>query len=540
MQVFTTRVKTNLDGTLQMTQMIDGIMMTGDNAANEILVELYRGINRVTIPQDTKIVGYFIRSDGYTLEEDGVVTENNEAKVVIPEAAYQVSGNLSIAIRMFDGAYTATYRGYYDENNIFIQVTDENQIEGPNGEPIVTKEFQAWETKIVIATFNCFVQITETDSIIDVYHHIPDVQELLAYIETLDNRREEIEQEETARAIAEGTRQANETQRQTDFTTAMSGWNSTFSGMADQFNQNETKRQGTFETNEAQRQAQETARVQAESTRQSNETTRQSNESTRQTQETAREQAQAVRNALIDGMTVEANELAPYSTPTVTITEVAGHKHIIFGLRPGDPFVIQKVFTSVAEMNAYTGTDIRPGQFVVIAVGGEHPEEDPDNAKMYVKTPSGYSFIMDLSGAQGIQGPIGLTGNGIASCVLNQDYTLTVNYTDGTSYTTTNSIRGLQGETGNGISYIEMNPDYTLTIVYTDGTSLTTDSIRGAKGDTGDGISTISMTNDYHLVIETTNGHSFTSPTSLKGDPGTGGATLNYNSNDRSLLISYY
>ena len=437
MQVFTTRVKTNLDGVLQMTQMIDGIMMTGDNAANEILVELYRGIDRVTIPQDTKIVGYFIRSDGYTLEEDGVVTENNEAKVVIPEVAYQVSGNLSIAIRMFDGAYTATYRGYYDENNTFIQVTDESATEGPNGEPIVTKEFQAWETKIVIATLNCFVQITETDSIIDVYHHIPDVQELLAYIETLDNRREEIEQEETARAIAEGTRQANETQRQTDFTTAMSGWNSAFGGMADQFNQNETQRQETFETNEAQRQAPETARAQAESTRQSNETTRQSNEttrqsneSTRQTQETAREQAQAVRNALIDGMTVEANELAPYSTPTVTITEVAGHKHIIFGLCPGDPFVIQKVFTSVAEMNAYTGTDIHPGQFVVIAVGGEHPEEDPDNAKMYVKTPSGYSFIMDLSGARGIQGPIGLTGNGIASCVLNLDYTLTINYTD--------------------------------------------------------------------------------------------------------------
>ena len=43
--------------------------------------------------------------------------------------------------------------------------------------------------------------------------------------------------------------------------------------------------------------------------------------------------------------------------------------------------------------------------------------------------------------------PQGNTGNGIASAVLNSDYTLTLTFTDGTSYTTS-SIRGEKGEQG--------------------------------------------------------------------------------------------
>lgn len=47
----------------------------------------------------------------------------------------------------------------------------------------------------------------------------------------------------------------------------------------------------------------------------------------------------------------------------------------------------------------------------------------------------------------GYKGEKGDTGVGIASCVLNPDYTLTITLTDGTSYTT-ESIRGAQGEKG--------------------------------------------------------------------------------------------
>ena len=74
----------------------------------------------------------------------------------------------------------------------------------------------------------------------------------------------------------------------------------------------------------------------------------------------------------------------------------------------------------------------------------------------------------------------GIVGNGIASAVLNDDYSLTLNFTDGTSFTTS-SIRG---ETGNGIDDIVLNSDFTLTIIYTDGERYTTPSIRGPVGPT--------------------------------------------------------
>lgn len=74
----------------------------------------------------------------------------------------------------------------------------------------------------------------------------------------------------------------------------------------------------------------------------------------------------------------------------------------------------------------------------------------------------------------------GIVGNGIESAVLNDDYTLTLNFTDGTSFTST-SIRG---QRGNGIEDIVLNNDFTLTITYTDGDSYVTPSIRGPIGPT--------------------------------------------------------
>ena len=48
-----------------------------------------------------------------------------------------------------------------------------------------------------------------------------------------------------------------------------------------------------------------------------------------------------------------------------------------------------------------------------------------------------------------------------------------------------NGMRGEKGETGNGIASTVLNPDYTLTITFTDGSSYTTAPIRGAKGEDG-------------------------------------------------------
>lgn len=49
----------------------------------------------------------------------------------------------------------------------------------------------------------------------------------------------------------------------------------------------------------------------------------------------------------------------------------------------------------------------------------------------------------------------------------------------------TSSTPGQKGDTGNGIKSTVMNDNYTLTIEFTDGTSYTTPSIRGEKGETG-------------------------------------------------------
>lgn len=123
----------------------------------------------------------------------------------------------------------------------------------------------------------------------------------------------------------------------------------------------------------------------------------------------------------------------------------------------------------------------------------------------YPKVENGYWYVWDVTeeewvnteqkaqgeqGDKGDKGDKGDTGNGIASTVLNSDYTLTITFTNGTTYTTP-SIRGakgdkgdpgVKGDTGNGIASAILNSNYTLTLTFTDGTSYTTPSIRGAQG----------------------------------------------------------
>lgn len=74
----------------------------------------------------------------------------------------------------------------------------------------------------------------------------------------------------------------------------------------------------------------------------------------------------------------------------------------------GDPFAIAKTFKSVEEMNAGFSTDgVKEGQFVMIDTGNV---EDEDNAKLYVKGSTSYTYITDLSGATGVKGPKGDQG----------------------------------------------------------------------------------------------------------------------------------
>jgi hypothetical protein len=85
---------------------------------------------------------------------------------------------------------------------------------------------------------------------------------------------------------------------------------------------------------------------------------------------------------------------------------------------------------------------------------------------------------------QGEKGDKGDTGVGIASVVDNDDGTFTLEFTDGSSFTTDN-LTGPQGPDGVGIQSIANNGDGTFTLYLTDGSTFTTDNLTGPKGDTG-------------------------------------------------------
>lgn len=68
----------------------------------------------------------------------------------------------------------------------------------------------------------------------------------------------------------------------------------------------------------------------------------------------------------------------------------------------GDAFTYKKEYPSIEAMEADWGTaDVKLGEYVII---NANDVEDPDDAKVYLKTQSGWKFIVDLSGMQGIQG----------------------------------------------------------------------------------------------------------------------------------------
>lgn len=74
----------------------------------------------------------------------------------------------------------------------------------------------------------------------------------------------------------------------------------------------------------------------------------------------------------------------------------------------GDPFRIVKVYRSILEMQAdLNNPEIHIGDMVAIDTGSV---EDEDTGKLFVKTNEEFSYLLDLSGATGIQGPIGPQG----------------------------------------------------------------------------------------------------------------------------------
>lgn len=74
----------------------------------------------------------------------------------------------------------------------------------------------------------------------------------------------------------------------------------------------------------------------------------------------------------------------------------------------GDPFAIAKIYSSLSALTSDTNpSGISAGQFAVISTGNVN---DEDNAKLYLWTGSAWTFITDMSGAEGMAGPEGPIG----------------------------------------------------------------------------------------------------------------------------------
>jgi hypothetical protein len=117
---------------------------TQDNMANLIGVKVYRGPEPVTL--EGTITLYVIRNDGNTVVCTGSI-DNNKAWVELPESAYACPGTIQMAMRLTNG-----------------------------------------NTKTVLAAIWADVKETSTDAIIDPGHVIPDIDDLQAQIERMEQR----------------------------------------------------------------------------------------------------------------------------------------------------------------------------------------------------------------------------------------------------------------------------------------------------------------------------------------------------------------
>lgn len=110
-------------------------------------------------------------------------------------------------------------------------------------------------------------------------------------------------------------------------------------------------------------------------------------------------------------------------------------------------------YTALKPVDASEEIDIDDTEYwTTLAAKGDQGEPGPQGIPGPRGIPGeqgeqGETGLRGLEGPQGPQGDPGEQGNGIASTVLNPDYTLTITFTDGTTYTTS-SIRGPQGEPG--------------------------------------------------------------------------------------------
>ena len=206
-----------------------------------------------------------------------------------------------------------------------------------------------------------------------------------------------------------------------------------------------------------------------------------------------------------DGTTVYNPVLGCDTTRTIVYCEMTKQICADYGPTPailelmigeniaGSSYMMLDIAQNPVQENAVESSDEYKTIMEVIADAKQALDKVPiiQNGTFWVWDTTSGKYVDTGESAAGEKGD---TGNGISSCTLNSNYTLTLNFTDGTSYTTPVSIRGATGAKGNtgvGITNTILNNDYTLTVQFSDGSSYTSPSIRGAigpKGETGKGL----------------------------------------------------
>lgn len=154
---------------------------------------------------------------------------------------------------------------------------------------------------------------------------------------------------------------------------------------------------------------------------------------------------------MIESVEQTVTTTAPSGKNIVTITLKDGSKFTFdtYNGRVGDPFTIDKIYSSIDVMNAnYEVDGVKIGGFVLIDTGSV---EDADTGKLFVKGESAYQYITDLSGSQGIKGTgILRIEQTTTSSEDSGENVITITTTDGDSYAVSmrNGRRGSTGPTG--------------------------------------------------------------------------------------------
>ena len=166
---------------------------------------------------------------------------------------------------------------------------------------------------------------------------------------------------------------------------------------------------------------------------------------------------------------------------------------------PGDPY--QDIIDTLEELvdEAETAAE----SILDLSVDAETLASGSDASVEKQTDPETGEINLHFGIPTGPRGSKGDTGNGIADAVLNADYTLTLTFTDGTTYTTP-SIRGQKGDSGTGIASIDLISTVglvkTYRITYTDGTTYDYQVTDGSQGTPGNGIVSISKTGTSGLI----------------------------------------